>query len=169
MSESQDNYIQKLEQKVKDLKELVVLDPLTKILNRRGIDTQLDIFDSMYKRYEIDYFVSFVDINNFKQINDKHGHLYGDTVLQRCAKSIQKNIRVSDTVGRIGGDEFMVLFYSPKNDDFSIICQKLFQTVENECGIKLTFVTAQRSNFPDSISLLGEIDTRFIIKKKYDI
>lgn len=167
--QNQDKYITKLEEKVKKLKELVVLDPLTKVLNRRGLEDQLDILESMYKRYSIDYFVSFVDIDDFKHINDTKGHIYGDEVLYKISQSIKNNIRVSDIVARVGGDEFMVCFHAPKHDDFSHITQILFQKIENECDVSLSFVTARRSNFENITSLLSEIDSRFIIKKQHDI
>ncbi|CAA6813373.1 MAG: Unknown protein [uncultured Campylobacterales bacterium] len=167
--DNKDSYVKSLEQKIKVLKELVVLDPLTKILNRRGIDEQFEVFDSIFKRYQIDYFVSFIDIKNFKQINDNKGHLAGDEILKKIAQSIKSKIRKSDVVGRLGGDEFMVLFHSRNKNDFSLVCKELFTSIQNELNIRFTYVTAKRSNFNGINGLLEELDQRLVFKKKNEL
>lgn len=90
----------------KDLEELSVIDPLTKVMNRRA-------FEECVKSYltdegESEGILVFVDVDNFKGINDKFGHAAGDIVLKAYAEAFRKCFRRTDFIGRFGGDEFIV-------------------------------------------------------------
>lgn len=62
-----------------------------------------------FKRHELAFCVVLCDLDNFKGVNDIHGHLAGDTVLKRFAKLMKDNVRVNDLVGRWGGEEFLII------------------------------------------------------------
>jgi diguanylate cyclase (GGDEF)-like protein len=81
-------------------------DPLTKILNRRGV---LDRYAEITTGTPVPLGIIMIDIDRFKQINDSFGHNYGDEVLCSVAALIRRNARSGDTVGRWGGEEFLVL------------------------------------------------------------
>ena len=92
-----------------ELIEKASIDHLTQVSNRRQFDEYLDKEIERSRRYQTACSVLLVDVDNFKQINDQHGHQVGDFVLQNVASFLQSNIRPSDTVGRWGGDEFIIL------------------------------------------------------------
>jgi diguanylate cyclase (GGDEF)-like protein len=85
------------------------VDFLTEVKNRRDFFMLSDIEINRARRYNRPFTVAYIDIDNFKIINDRHGHNTGDTLLKVVAKTIKTNIRTTDTVARLGGDEFAVL------------------------------------------------------------
>lgn len=88
------------------------IDPLTDILNRRGLDRELKRSLAHVKRYGASVALVYVDLDDFKRINDHHGHAAGDAVLKAVAMVLGRHIRESDVVARLGGDEFVVLLWN---------------------------------------------------------
>ncbi len=84
-------------------------DPLTGIYNRRHIHSQLQAGIAQAMRYAFPYSIAMIDLDHFKTINDTYGHSTGDTVLKRTVDSLCAGIRQTDTLGRWGGEEFLVL------------------------------------------------------------
>jgi len=93
----------------KKLQELTVTDPLTLLHNRLKIDEKLAYFHRMYLRNGRGYSIIMLDIDNFKTVNDTYGHQIGDKVLIRVAELLKTHSRVTDLVGRWGGEEFMIV------------------------------------------------------------
>jgi diguanylate cyclase (GGDEF)-like protein/PAS domain S-box-containing protein len=91
------------------LHALANIDSLTGLHNRRSIDEHLLESVARTKRNAGPMALMFIDVDHFKQINDTYGHAAGDAVLQEIATRIQRCARVTDTVGRYGGDEFVIL------------------------------------------------------------
>ncbi|MGS0765589.1 sensor domain-containing diguanylate cyclase [Syntrophomonas curvata] len=87
-----------------------LIDPLTGVWNRRYLMKRIEEEDEKIKRYGGEASVAILDLGNFKLINDRFGHAAGDEVLKATANAILKTIRSVDSVGRYGGDEFIVLF-----------------------------------------------------------
>ena len=83
-------------------------DPLTQLLNKAAANHAAESYIRGDGRDKTTAFM-IVDVDNFKQVNDSLGHLFGDTVLQNVSASLRSKFRESDIVGRIGGDEFMVV------------------------------------------------------------
>lgn len=111
--------VKDLKREIRHLQKLVVKDELTGVLNRRGLSEEVGIFfnDIIYlkknpkNRRQLnldDISIVFIDIDNFKKINDMFGHDGGDAVLRFISLELQKKIRNIDIVGRWGGDEFVV-------------------------------------------------------------
>lgn len=94
------------------LKRNALYDPLTGLANRVLFGDRLKFSIIQVKRIAGKLALMFVDLDNFKPVNDTHGHEAGDLLLQYAAKRIKNCVRDSDTVGRIGGDEFVVLLPS---------------------------------------------------------
>jgi diguanylate cyclase (GGDEF)-like protein len=84
-------------------------DHLTGVLNRRSFDRVLARETERCRRSKSNLTVLMVDVNDFKKINDREGHLKGDAVLKECARYLKDNIRKIDYVARYGGDEFAVI------------------------------------------------------------
>ena len=91
-------------------RHLMTIDPLTQILNRRGIATQLERIYTTNSNLDQPISISLIDIDFFKKINDQYGHDCGDQVLVHIAKLLRLNIRENDHLGRYGGEEFIVVF-----------------------------------------------------------
>jgi diguanylate cyclase len=98
--------IEVLERQLKFTKKEASLDPLTGIVNRRAFDSMLA---EWMRRPGLQFVVAFIDVDDFKSINDTHGHLAGDQVLMAIANKLAQSFRTDDVVARIGGDEFAVL------------------------------------------------------------
>ncbi len=98
--------------RIADLETRIDIDPLTDTLNRRGFERELKRSLAYVKRYGTGAAVVYIDLDAFKPVNDRHGHTAGDAVLKAVAAAIVRNVRASDVVARIGGDEFAVLLWN---------------------------------------------------------
>ncbi len=94
------------------LEARVDVDPLTDVLNRRGFERELARSLAYVKRYGTSAALVYLDLDGFKPVNDRHGHAAGDAVLQAIAAALMRQVRASDLVARIGGDEFAVLLWN---------------------------------------------------------
>ena len=104
-----------LMQAEEELRYLAHHDPLTKLTNRALFYDRLTLGLSMAHRYQNNLALLFLDINDFKGINDIHGHAAGDRVLCTVARRLEGCVRETDTVARMGGDEFTVLLTDIKS------------------------------------------------------
>lgn len=93
----------------KRIEELSVTDRLTGVFNRVKLDDVLENETVRFKRYGASFCVIIFDIDLFKNVNDKFGHLAGDNVLRHVACNTKKNIRETDILGRWGGEEFLII------------------------------------------------------------
>lgn len=118
-------------------KKLSLLDPLTGLFNRRFLHEE---FPTLAKAISDDekLGILFIDVDDFKLINDKHGHLIGDEVLKNISKTIQYNLKGNDFVIRYGGDEILVLLRNADQDNVEFVAEKLRILVKNSVsrGIK---------------------------------
>lgn len=92
-----------------ELKEAAMLDFLTQTYNRRYIVEEINHAMSRSSRQNYNCALLFVDLNDFKVINDTYGHSFGDEVLKEVAQRLKNTLRKTDTCARYGGDEFLVL------------------------------------------------------------
>jgi len=94
---------------IKKLKKDSLIDILTNIANRKYVEQKISESLNEFNRYGKKFGLLFIDIDHFKEINDNFGHDIGDEILKIVTKTLFKNIRSFDTVGRWGGEEFIVL------------------------------------------------------------
>jgi diguanylate cyclase (GGDEF)-like protein len=97
--------------RVSDLEARADVDPLLDILNRRGFERELKRALAHIKRYGTEVALMFVDLDDFKGVNDRYGHGAGDALLKAVARELVGHVRASDVVGRLGGDEFGALIW----------------------------------------------------------
>ena len=97
------------QQKVEELEFIADEDPLVNVLNRRAFDRELNRALAYARRYTMTASFLYLDLNGFKQVNDQYGHSAGDEVLRSVGRVLAENVRSSDVVGRLGGDEFGVI------------------------------------------------------------
>lgn len=108
-----------------ELQNSVLLDELTGIGNRRHTEGRLEAHMAEYKINNLSFGILFCDIDLFKHVNDVHGHNTGDQILRMVAKTLNKNIREIDSVGRWGGEEFIIIMQSVSQNDLFAIGEKL--------------------------------------------
>ena len=109
--------------------ETVLFDPLTRIGNRPHIETKLRLAIDDYHLKNSRFGILFIDIDHFKNFNDTYGHLLGDKVLRMVANSLRNNLRTSDSCGRWGGEEFIVLVYELDLAGLEKVAEKLRTTI----------------------------------------
>jgi diguanylate cyclase (GGDEF)-like protein len=100
------------ERRIAELEARADVDPLLDVLNRRGFERELARALAYVKRYGTSAALIYIDLDDFKKVNDRHGHAAGDRLLKTVAGEIVRHLRASDTVGRLGGDELGVLLWN---------------------------------------------------------
>lgn len=114
------------------LENLAFHDPLTGLANRALFEDRLEVALSSARRHNELLGVAYLDIDDFKRINDRHGHLMGDQVLIAVGQRLEGSVRQEDTVARLGGDEFAAIFPRVASlDDFELLAEKLVSCVSD--------------------------------------
>lgn len=108
------------------LEGLSRLDPLTGVLNRRGLRRSIEQEVERRRVNKTDIQALFIDLDDFKRINDVYGHSTGDEVLRNVSSMIEGAVRSTDHVARLGGDEFMVLLPDTDRSEATLVAEKLF-------------------------------------------
>jgi diguanylate cyclase (GGDEF)-like protein/PAS domain S-box-containing protein len=117
--------ITSLEQANQKLQQQTLLDELTRVKNRKAYNLKIKSLLAVYERYQTSFAIISIDIDDFKDINDNFGHDVGDTVLQNFGALLENNIRETDHLFRIGGEEFVILSESKTKVDAIKLAEKL--------------------------------------------
>ena len=112
--------------------ELSRIDHLTTVANSRYFHEIAQIEINRFQRYRHSFTIAYIDIDNFKSVNDQFGHDKGDFVLQIVAITFKKNVRKTDIVARLGGDEFALFFPETDQETARTILTKLHSTLLDE-------------------------------------
>ena len=134
------------------LRYLADHDALTGLFNRRRLDEELAREAAESRRYGRPAALLLIDLDDFKQINDTLGHKAGDELLQRIAKGIQKRLRTSDVLARMGGDEFAVILPEASAADAEALAIALRGTIHGERAVGSDL----RTTASIGIALMGE-------------
>jgi len=158
------------------LKWLAVRDPLTGLLNRRIMETVLNREFKRARRYKTPLSLAFIDMDDFKIINDRYGHECGDALLRYVAGQLAQITRDSDVVARYGGDEFVIILPGTPSQEASKLLQRLqqhfrdkpFRYEENVIPVSISFGVASVTDrkVADPESLLRAADTVLYNTKK---
>lgn len=128
----EDKTVSELKKTLSEINRLIVIDELTKCYNRRYINEKLPIDIESAKANKLSLSIAMIDIDYFKLINDKYGHLLGDLVLKDITNVIKNNIRAkSDWIARYGGEEFLILFNDTSKEDAYNLSKRIKSVVEN--------------------------------------
>ncbi|MGC1944455.1 MAG: GGDEF domain-containing protein, partial [Candidatus Acidiferrales bacterium] len=143
-------------------------DALTGLYNRRLFDEYSDKELNRAKRYAQQLAIVILDVHKLKEVNDRHGHLQGDQVLQLAATTLRRTLRASDFAFRIGGDEFALLLPQTDPEQATTLCRRIRSQYENDIrdmkldiGVTLDFGVAVYPQDGDlKGALLGLADKR---------
>ncbi|MFQ5442885.1 MAG: diguanylate cyclase [Thermodesulfobacteriota bacterium] len=113
------------------LQKLSMTDPLTGILNRRALYDRMNSEMSRAEREKGEMSIAIMDVDLFKRINDRYGHLAGDAVLKGLVERISEALRPYDTVGRFGGEEFLVVLPGNAGEDARKICERVRRAIKS--------------------------------------
>lgn len=116
-------------------KKLARTDPLTNAFNRRSFFDLAEYELSRSHRYSHPFSVAYIDLDNFKEINDRQGHHTGDELLITVVNTIRANIRHTDILGRFGGDEFVLLLPETPGDAALAFLQKMHKHLDNAMSL----------------------------------
>jgi polar amino acid transport system substrate-binding protein len=115
----------------KKLLIMATTDPLTGLVNRMRLDEKLSECHQFYERTQRIFSVIIIDLDYFKRVNDTYGHLVGDKVLIALARLLGDNIRSIDTVGRWGGEEFMIICPETDLSGATVLAEKIQSVIEH--------------------------------------
>lgn len=118
-------------QKLDQVHNLIYKDDLTGLFNYRFLDENLDREVTRSERFNESFSLMFIDLDDFKSVNDTHGHLVGSELLCRLGDVIRKAVREVDSVIRYGGDEFIVMLLGANTKDAKIVAERVRRGIEN--------------------------------------
>ncbi len=125
------------------LHEMAYLDSLTGVQNRRSIEKSLDLAIAAAKRDEVSFSIALLDLDNFKTINDTYGHDAGDKLLREMVHRLRTHLREVDQIGRLGGDEFLILFHHDRNlNGNKAVLERIRQLFEEPFEVAGAFVVS---------------------------
>ncbi|MDR1242868.1 MAG: GGDEF domain-containing protein [Deltaproteobacteria bacterium] len=137
----------------KEIAQLAVTDSLTGLSNRKSF---LDAAEAVFERHKTNktsLTVLFMDIDHFKQINDTHGHSFGDEVLVKLGATIRNTLRGGDLSCRYGGEEFLILLPNTNLENFKVVTQRIRKSIaiaafERKPGFSFTVSIGVMSGIP---------------------
>ncbi len=122
-----------LRQSLHQQRRLAATDPLTRALNRRAFQIAADRERLRAARSGCPLSIAYLDLDDFKGFNDRHGHKTGDRILQSFAQAVRASIRATDLFCRIGGDEFVVFFPDTEATAAAGVVNRIRQAIVNGC------------------------------------
>ncbi len=149
-----------------ETKRLSLHDPLTGLSNRRMIDIFLDNEMARANRYESIFCLLMIDIDYFKQYNDKFGHNEGDRVLTALSSYLKENIRDTDLAARYGGEEFVVIISEKGIDEACKIAERHLKIIQEKIGITVSMGIAEYKSGQTSADLIKSADDALYLAKK---
>ncbi len=152
-----------------ELKQIAESDSLTDLYNQRGIGNILQEIIKDSKKEQTDIYLGVLDLDNFKNLNDRYGHTFGNKVLRQVADIIKENIRTEDFAGRYGGDEFILIFKDANINQVENIMKRLSQEVKRldlyDCKLSFSCGLAKWSG--ESIEKLFERADKYMYQMKH--
>jgi diguanylate cyclase (GGDEF)-like protein/PAS domain S-box-containing protein len=152
-------------ERVAEFERLAYIDPLTGLANRRYAEITLNARFEELQRYNWPFGVIFIDIDRFKDVNDRYGHDIGDEALKMIAKTLQNSVRSFDVVGRWGGEEFLAVIANVDREELLATVNRFRALVEESSipavpGLRVTIslgATLARTD-DEMASILKRVD-----------
>lgn len=130
------------------IREMAHTDGLTGVGNRATFEARLSTEIARAARHEENVSLLMVDVDRFKLLNDKHGHLIGDDVLRRVARQLEEGCREFDSVARYGGEEFAVVLPATNAEDALLVADRMRRLVDDPAEIPRVTVSIGSATFP---------------------
>ncbi|WP_309091289.1 GGDEF domain-containing protein [Phenylobacterium sp.] len=164
----------RLKARLSEMEGLADRDALTPLLNRRAFLRELSRVRTFTQRYGSPASVVFFDLDGFKRVNDRFGHAAGDAALKAVAERLDANVRESDVVGRLGGDEFGVILVQADHATAELKAAALAHAIEAEpihfgdwtAPVHVSFGVRQISPEVEPEALLAEADAAMFARKR---
>ena len=147
----------------KTIEALSQTDKLTQLVNRHKMDECLEMEFDRFNRTKTPFSILLIDIDKFKEVNDKHGHQIGDTVLIELSEILKENSRKIDIVGRWGGEEFFIICSDTNKDGAILYAEKIRKKVE-----EFNFSHIQNKTISIGVAEISEKDTLPLLVKRAD-
>lgn len=163
-----DYFLSLKEEVLKETFEKAIRDPLTQLYNRNYLMERLNELLAKAKRNETKVVLSFIDLNNFKYVNDTYGHEEDDKILQTVAKILKNNFRQYDIVSRYGGDEFILVLENIDINKMGDLLDRANQKIKDELSkynISISFGVATSDETTDIEKLIALADERMYENK----
>ena len=154
------------------MQKLAITDPLCGINNRRGFSVLAEQRIRLAQRTQGRLGLLYIDVDDFKSINDRYGHNVGDDVLQHLASTLEECVRHTDVIGRMGGDEFVALVVMEQDDDLHKIEQRIIKgIVAGAANVGLPEYAVSIGHVEmglqlDLMSMLDSADKEMLIRKQ---
>lgn len=145
-----------------ELSSQAYMDPLTGVANRRALHTELRRMLSRAEREGSQVHIAFIDLDGFKGINDRHGHKAGDQFLKQVAGRLASSVRLGDFVARYGGDEFVVVTESRRDED---LAQRLQSHIAGEYSGEALHIDYAGASIGVIRSMPGETDPETLLAR----
>jgi diguanylate cyclase (GGDEF)-like protein/PAS domain S-box-containing protein len=153
-----------------EMERAALVDSLTNIPNRRFIDLEMVSTAEESRRHNIPYGLIFADIDDFKEINDYHGHDVGDKILQMVARTLSVSIRSYDRLGRWGGEEFLIIAKHVDAEGLAALARRMRVLVstsfvfanEKPLGVTMTMGLAHSSAHGSADSMFKRADANLL-------
>ena len=145
------------------LMQLAAKDPLTGVGNRRAMQIKLDEIVNRSRRQNVTASLIMLDLDHFKEVNDTHGHATGDLILKKLTEIINLRIRITDTLFRVGGEEFVIVLDGQDRAQAQHLAEQLRTLVEaNELapsqGVTISLGVAEHADGEDTAAWLDRAD-----------
>lgn len=124
-------------------------DPLTGLANRHGFDADLQRAIDRSARYGERFSLAIIDLDNFKDVNDRFGHVRGDEVLQQVGRDLNRVLRGADVAARLGGDEFALVLTQTGQAQARTVVDRLTQQIKTSVDLVTLGVSAGIATCPD--------------------
>lgn len=134
------------------LEQMAITDVLTGCYNRRYLTQQLEHEVQLNKRYQIPFSIFLFDIDHFKQINDRFGHLVGDEVIRSTADIVREKLRRTDILARYGGEEFTVYLPHTSQEHAELLAQRILHAVSEN----IVYAGLEKVNVTISMGVVSE-------------
>lgn len=166
--------VSRLKARLAEAEELADRDALTPVLNRRAFVRELGRIRTFAQRYGSPASLVYFDIDGFKGVNDRYGHAAGDAALQAVAARLAANVRESDIVGRMGGDEFAVILAQADRATAEAKARSLAHEIEKspiEFGdwtapIHISYGVREISQTQEPEEIVAEADAAMFLRKR---
>lgn len=158
----------------KRLENLSIRDSLSGLYNHRHFFNTLEELDHRLERYGHTYAIISMDVDNFKNVNDTHGHLFGDSVIQWVSNLINRSTRLEDLCFRIGGDEFGIILQDGNLENARLVAHKLstlvrenvYQEDGHKANISFSLGVASSAEVQGAKNVYELADQRMYVSKE---